>query len=225
MPNYQNGKIYKIVCNITDEYYIGSTSEPTLARRLSGHVRKSRSGSTVTSRIIIERGDYQIILIEKFPCECRDELTARESFFHKQSFNDPLFVNKRIEGRTHKEYIKEYRKNNVEKLQNYHKEYNEINKEHIQARKKEYFQETKDHRRQYCYDNKERITEYYEHYNKLNEEKLFEYRKNYRQLNKDKIKENARKKITCICGSCINQYQKSKHEKSKKHQLYLKSIE
>ena len=38
MPNYQDGKIYTIVCNITDECYIGSTTEPTLARRLAGHV-------------------------------------------------------------------------------------------------------------------------------------------------------------------------------------------
>jgi hypothetical protein len=38
MPNYQDGNIYKIVCNITDECYIGSTCEPTVARRLAGHV-------------------------------------------------------------------------------------------------------------------------------------------------------------------------------------------
>ena len=39
MPNYQDGKIYKIVFNITDECYIGSTCEPTVARRLAGHVK------------------------------------------------------------------------------------------------------------------------------------------------------------------------------------------
>jgi hypothetical protein len=38
MPNYKDGKIYSIVCNITDECYIGSTTKPTLARRLAGHV-------------------------------------------------------------------------------------------------------------------------------------------------------------------------------------------
>ena len=26
MPDYKNGKIYKIVCNITNEMYIGSTT-------------------------------------------------------------------------------------------------------------------------------------------------------------------------------------------------------
>jgi hypothetical protein len=34
---YRNGKIYKIVCNITGLTYYGSTCEPTLARRLAKH--------------------------------------------------------------------------------------------------------------------------------------------------------------------------------------------
>ena len=38
MVNYQLGKIYKIVCNITDECYVGSTCQPTLAHRLTKHV-------------------------------------------------------------------------------------------------------------------------------------------------------------------------------------------
>ncbi len=37
MPDYSKGKIYKIVCNTTGLVYIGSTCEPTLARRLAGH--------------------------------------------------------------------------------------------------------------------------------------------------------------------------------------------
>ena len=65
MPNYQDGKIYKIVCNITDECYIGSTIEPTLARRLAGHVDgykrwKAGKGKKTTSFDIIDRGDYHI---------------------------------------------------------------------------------------------------------------------------------------------------------------------
>ena len=41
--DYSKGKIYKIECNITGEVYIGSTTEPTLARRLSGHRRSFQS--------------------------------------------------------------------------------------------------------------------------------------------------------------------------------------
>ena len=38
MVNYQLGKIYKIVDNTNNNIYIGSTCEPTLARRLSNHI-------------------------------------------------------------------------------------------------------------------------------------------------------------------------------------------
>ena len=38
MPDYKLGKIYKIECQITGEVYVGSTCEPTLARRLANHV-------------------------------------------------------------------------------------------------------------------------------------------------------------------------------------------
>ena len=63
MVNYQLGKIYKIVCRITGEVYVGSTCETTLARRLAAHrnhckdyYEKSR-GSYVSSFNIILRGD------------------------------------------------------------------------------------------------------------------------------------------------------------------------
>lgn len=50
MVNYQLGKIYKIVDNVTGKIYIGSTCEPTLARRLVKH-----------------RSDYKRYLNEKLP--------------------------------------------------------------------------------------------------------------------------------------------------------------
>ncbi len=37
MVNYSLGKIYKIVDNTNNNIYIGSTCEPTLARRLASH--------------------------------------------------------------------------------------------------------------------------------------------------------------------------------------------
>ena len=60
MVNYQLGKIYKIVCNETGEMYIGSTCEPTLARRLATHVGQYKSwkngkGYKVMSFDIIEK--------------------------------------------------------------------------------------------------------------------------------------------------------------------------
>ena len=52
MPDYQQGKIYKIECNVTRKVYIGSTCEPTLARRLTKHVTDYKRYLKGTSRYI-----------------------------------------------------------------------------------------------------------------------------------------------------------------------------
>jgi hypothetical protein len=136
MPiSYQNGKLYKIVCNVTDEVYIGSTCQPTVARRLAKHVdnykeHKKGKRSNTTSFRIIERGDYCIYLIESFPCDSKDELTKREGEVIRQMKTECTVVNCVIPGRTKAEYridnadkIKAdkqiYRENNVDKIKVY----------------------------------------------------------------------------------------------------------
>ena len=103
MVNYQLGKIYKIVSG--DLTYIGSTCEPTLARRMAGHKTRYdswKAGKTrfVTSFKVIENGNAEIILIETFPCNTKDELHARERYF----IENTICVNKFIPGQTSKEY-------------------------------------------------------------------------------------------------------------------------
>jgi len=63
MVNYQLGKIYKIVDNTNENVYIGSTCEPTLARRLAKHVGNYQSylngkSGFMTSFNIIQNGNY-----------------------------------------------------------------------------------------------------------------------------------------------------------------------
>jgi hypothetical protein len=103
MPDYSKSKIYKITSG--DLTYIGSTCEPTLARRLADHVSKYKrwkdgKNRLTTSFQLIEKGDYQITLIELCPCGSKDELTSRERYW----IENMVCVNKRIEGRTKKEY-------------------------------------------------------------------------------------------------------------------------
>ena len=122
MPNYQNGKIYKITAN--ELTYIGSTCEPTLARRLAGHVKsykrwKNENYGFTSSFPLIETGQYEITLIELFPCGSKDELTARERF-HIESTD---CVNKVIAGRTRKEWCE----TNADTLREYQKVYREAN--------------------------------------------------------------------------------------------------
>jgi hypothetical protein len=105
MPDYQNGKIYKIVNYENDDVYIGSTTEPTLARRLAKHVgnyREYLNGKFhyLTSFKVIETGNYDIQLIEKYPCNSKMELHAREGYYIKSVD----CINKRVAGRTRKQY-------------------------------------------------------------------------------------------------------------------------
>jgi hypothetical protein len=137
MPvNYALSKIYKIVDLTTNECYIGSTCEPTLARRLSGHVRSFRKYKAgkyryVTSFKILEGENFRIELVEAFPCNNKDELRAREGYWIRSID----CVNKRIAGRTRKEFIKEYYENNKDKILQRVKEYTKNNKQTINTKR------------------------------------------------------------------------------------------
>ena len=124
MVNYAESKIYKIVgSGLT---YYGSSCAPTLAKRLAQHVAdykryKDDKHNYTTSFDIIELGDYTIVLVEKFPCDSKDELHARERYYIENN----ECVNKFIPNRTGVEY----RKDNRERIRDVDKQYREDNKE------------------------------------------------------------------------------------------------
>jgi hypothetical protein len=195
MPiNYQNGKIYKIVCNVTDEVYIGSTCQPTVARRMAKHVdnykehKKGKCGYTTSFRII-EREDYNAYLIESFPCDSKDELTKREGEVIRQMKTECTVVNCVIPGRTKAEY----RNDNADK---------------IKAGKQKYRE-----------NNADKIKEYREQ----NADKIKTGKQKYREDNTDKIKEYREIKYTCECGTTLCLVKKSSHIKSKKHIKFIES--
>jgi hypothetical protein len=115
MVDYQQGKIYKIECNVTGKVYIGSTCEPILARRLAGHITNYKSylngkSNYVSSFKIFENRDYCIALIESYPCNSKDELHARERY-HTNNID---CVNKiKGQGMINELGIEEYKKNIV----------------------------------------------------------------------------------------------------------------
>jgi hypothetical protein len=162
MPDYSKGKVYKITSG--DKTYIGSTCEPTLARRLANHISeckrwKEGKRRLTTSYPLIESGDYQITLIELCPCGSKDELTARERYW----IENTDCVNKFIPGRTPDEY-------------------REATKEQTAERMKTYY-----------VDNKEKIDEKNKLYRKSNPEVMKKAMTKYREANRDKINEDQRK--------------------------------
>jgi len=114
MPDYANGKIYKIVGEDGSVYY-GSTT-----MCLKERMRKHRiSKDTSAYQKIMSQMDCEIILVENYPCDSRKELEDREAWYIRES---PC-VNRCIPGRTGKDIVA------------YQKKYYEENREEIQANK------------------------------------------------------------------------------------------
>ena len=68
-------KIYKITSfNNPELVYYGHTCQ-TLARRFATH---KSSHNTSTSKMIIEKGDAVMLLVEDYPCESEDQASARD---------------------------------------------------------------------------------------------------------------------------------------------------
>jgi hypothetical protein len=230
MPvDYNLGKIYKIVCNVTDEIYIGSTCQPTVAHRLAKHVQcykrfKIGKSNYVTSYQIIEHGDYNIYLIENFPCNNKDELTKREGEIIKQMQNDFTVVNKNIPGRTYAEYYEQ----NKDKISEFNKQYYEQNTDIIKEHTKLYYEQNKDkiqdYQKEYYEQNKDKIQEYKKEYHKQNKDKTKEHRKEYYEQNKDKMNERKKERIQCDCGMTYSRTNKTQHCKTKKHIKLLEQL-
>jgi hypothetical protein len=135
MDRYSRGKIYKIVCNATGKQYIGSTTEPTLSKRLAKHrlnfkTWKNGHGNFTTSYLILEEENYEIILIELYPCSSRDELMMRERFWQ-----DNIECINKVKSYTSKEEKKIYKKkwadDNKEQIAEKRKKWVDDNKEQI----------------------------------------------------------------------------------------------
>jgi len=127
MSKYQNAKIYKIVSPHTDKCYVGSTCKK-LKSRLSNHIDDFKNDSSVTSKHILKFGDYEIVLIENYCCENKEELRNKERFYI-QSLN---CVNKNIPGRSRKQHYQDTK----EEILEYQKHYHQNNKATILERKK-----------------------------------------------------------------------------------------
>ena len=136
MVNYENAKIYKLVCNKRGLIYVGSTCQRLLCKRLSGHVAdykrwKNTKCKYITSCKIIDNGDYYIELIEAVSCSSFDELAKKERYY-VESID---CVNKMIPGRTLKEWGRQYYEINKETHNAYSKQYAQDNEEKLKAKR------------------------------------------------------------------------------------------
>lgn len=233
MPNYGTGKIYKFVCNVTQQIYIGSTTH-TLSKRLSSHISNyvqylKGEKNYITAYIIIENNDFEMSLIEDYPCETKDQLLMREREWIEQY---PECVNKCCPIRTPDEKVelkkvlgqryyemnkdnilennKKYRRENKDQISQKIKEWNEKHKDHVKERKKRYAEDNKElireQRKQFREENRDRLNEESRRKYEKNREKYLEGQKKYYQKNfeiiaqkKKEYQEKHKDKISEYC--------------------------
>ena len=159
--NYQNGKIYKIepiVDHEENEVYYGSTTQ-LFCKRTDTHrsgYKRWKEGKYKMNTVfnLFEKfgmENCKIYLVEKYACDSREELEAREGEIIKAN----KCVNKCVAGRTRKEYYEDKRETLLEKQ----KEYYETNKKHIKEKRKQYYEMKNENIKQYYEKNKQTISE------------------------------------------------------------------
>ena len=157
MPNYQNGKIYCLRSHQTDKIYIGSTIQ-NLSQRMAKHRNHYKYKKRyLNSYKLMCYDDCYIELLEKYPCNSREELCKKEGEYIRKLNS----TNKRIAGRSTKEYYND----NKEKLLNDFKERYNNNKEEVLKKNKEYYEKNKEKvlniNKKYREKNKEKMSKYY----------------------------------------------------------------
>ena len=167
MPDYYEGKIYKIINSVSNNIYVGSTTT-TLVTRLSGHrseynrnKNKNKSDRKTTTSYKLFHEDYdniKIKLIENYPCYIKKELEERERYWIEKidcvNFVIPTrtakewyLVNKekcKIDNakwiKNHKEIRREQHNERKITDPDVHKRFRANNKEKLSIRRKELYQ-------------------------------------------------------------------------------------
>ncbi len=125
MSKYINAKIYKLMNNITDKIYIGSTTKD-LNLRLQLH--KSPHNPTVSKQLFNNQAIVSIHLIEDYPCNSRNELKLKEIHYINANpscinKNKPFISNFTTSDIDLINWRRDYRNQHLEKMKAYHSIY------------------------------------------------------------------------------------------------------
>ena len=188
------GKIYKLY-NEYGTYYSSTTK--SLKERLSTHKSEAKKNinKCSKSKILFQNGAIpKIELLEEIEFDDIYQLREREAYY----IRNLECINKAIPNRTNKEYKKDNKNRDKEKIAKNLKEYREKNKDIIAQMKKKW--------------------------NEKNKEYVKQRNKKYREINKEVIAEKVKIKINCECGATVTKSNIQRHKKSKKHLKFIEEI-
>jgi len=196
MVNYQNGKIYKIISSFSNMIYVGSTTKKYLSDRMYHHNVDLR-------KWLRNQGNYS-------------------SSFSILLFGDVRIIllencpcNSKAELNAREQFYIDYFRESCVNLNNAAG----INKQKQIASQKRF--RVRNHEKLKAKDRQFKKKHYHE--NNVYREKIKTNSKDYYAKNKTKINERRKIKYTCPCGSILRTSDKSQHEKTIKHQLWLES--
>lgn len=170
-------------------------------------------------------GHFRIELLEKYPCEDKEELLKEEGKYIRE-MNPEL--NKNIAGRTKKEYYADNKQQVLDKYEHYYQD----NKDKIDTYRKDYWQEHKDRRKEICKKSNEKHKEEIKERNDKNKDehrkrcqKHYQQHKEeahkkmqvYRDNGREKLKHHATERVKCECGMEVSRSNISSHRKSTMH--------
>ena len=233
MKDYINNIIYKICCkdSLINDIYIGHTTNINL--RKNGHKSSCINVNNKDYNLPVYKfirnnfgwENWEIIEVEKFPCENFIEATKRERYWIellKTSLNSVMPY------RTKEELTS----NNKEYMEDYNKKYSDINKNKLKETKALKYQENKEiiseNHKKYYQENKEEILSHQKIYYNQNKEQINEKNKIYRENNKelisDKIKQYKIVNKEFLVEKNKQYYYENKDKINEKNKIYREKI-
>ena len=215
MPNYNYGKIYKIVSKDSNLIYIGSTV-CSLKKRMNEHrcnmlayiKDENYSGKQDSWKLLIFE-DAEIHLIEKYPCSSKRELEERERYNIEKVGLDWV-VNERLPAPTKEEKKRQIYESGKRIRNNRTTE----EKEEINRKIRERYANDEEYR------NKK--NEYNRQRNKDFKAEKAQSDKKYKENNRGKVNANNRLKWFCeCCNKEISKGNKHHHLNTKIHKQNL----
>ena len=175
MNKYEHSKIYKIVNDVNDMIYVGSTTEPLDKRWLTHLIDYKRRPNNKLYKKIHKIGieHFKIILISIYPCKSKEQLIQRERVEYDK-YDSSILLNTYRPTITKEEEIA-YRKKRC-------KEYYEVHKEELNNKNQKYYVENRDiireRNREYSKKHRDSNIKRCEDWRKINKEQYSNYRKN-----------------------------------------------
>ena len=139
MPNYNNGKIYKIVNNIDNMIYIGSTTTKLCYRMAVHRCHMDNNNATLYQHMRkLGAHNFVIVLIEDYPCSNKNQLFRRERYI-LELHDNKILLNKNRPNRTNIERLQQMRNWRLDNKE-YHSKLNKLWYKNNKLHRKKYFQ-------------------------------------------------------------------------------------